>query len=189
MNVLRSPLFLLTRFTKFAAVLALAFAANAHADTYADITSLLKAGKPAAALTAADQRLAKEPRDPQLRFLRAVAQADLGKADDAIVSLTELTQEYPELAEPYNNLGVLYAAQNQLDKARTALEAAIRVNPAYATAHENLGDVYVRLAGQSYQQAVRLDSQRVASIEPKLALVRQLSATGAAPAGANGQKP
>ena len=185
MNLLRSPLFLPARFAQFAAVLVavctLAFAAAAHADSYADITGLIKAGKPADALTAADQRLIQTPRDPQLRFLRAVAQADLGQADAAIASLTDLTQEYPELAEPYNNLGVLYAAQNQLHKARAALETAIRVNPSYATAHENLGDIYARLAGQSYQQAVQLDSQRGAQIEPKLALIRQLSGTGAGP--------
>ena len=39
---------------------------------------------------------------------------------------------------------MLYANQNQLDKARTALEMAIRTNPAYATAHENLGDIYAK---------------------------------------------
>lgn len=187
MNLSRSAPFLLKLVAKFVAVFALAFAASAQAENYADITSLLKASKPAEALTVADQRLVKTPRDPQLRFLRAVAQTDLGKTDAAIASLTELTQEYPELAEPYNNLGVLYAAQNQLDKARAALESAIRVNPAYATAHENLGDIYVRLAGESYQQAMKLDSQRASSIETKLALIRQLS--GASSSAAKPSQP
>ena len=178
MNLLRSPLFLLARCARLTAVFALAFAAAAHADSYTDITGLIKAGKSADALAVADQRLAKAPRDPQLRFLRAVAQAGLGKTDEAIANLTEITQDYPELAEPYNNLGVLYAAQNRLDKARAAFESAIRVNPVYATAHENLGDIYARLAGQSYSQALTLDSQRSASIEPKLVLIRQLSTPG-----------
>ena len=50
---------------------------------------------------------------------------------------------------------------------------AIRTNPGYATAHENLGDVYARLAGESYTQALQLDSNN-ASLPPKLNLIREL---------------
>jgi tetratricopeptide (TPR) repeat protein len=145
-----------------------------HADDYADITQLLKAGKAAEALTKADQRLAANPKDPQLRFLRGVAQADSGKQADAIVTFTKLTEEYPELPEPYNNLAVLHANQNQLDKARTALEMAIRTNPSYATAHENLGDIYAKLASQAYNKALQLDANNANSVKPKLALIREL---------------
>jgi tetratricopeptide (TPR) repeat protein len=45
---------------------------------------------------------------------------------------SKLTEDYPELPEPYNNLAVLYAQQKQYDKARTALEMAIRIHPGYA---------------------------------------------------------
>ncbi|WP_415842102.1 tetratricopeptide repeat protein, partial [Paracidovorax anthurii] len=146
----------------------------AHADDYADITQLLKAGKPADALAKADQRLAANPRDPQLRFLRGVAQADSGKQADAVSTFTKLTEDYPELPEPYNNLAVLYANQNQLDKARTALEMAIRTNPSYATAHENLGDIYAKLASQAYNKALQLDASNASTVRPKLALIRDL---------------
>jgi Tfp pilus assembly protein PilF len=47
--------------------------------------------------------------------------------------------------------------EQQLDKARTALEMAIRTDPGYAIARENLGDVYARLASESYGQALQLD--------------------------------
>ena len=152
----------------------------AHADDYAEITQLIKAGKPAEALVKADQRLAAAPRDPQLRFLRGVAQADSGKPGDAITTFTKLTEEYPELPEPYNNLAVLYASQNQLDKARTALEMAIRTNPSYATAHENLGDIYAKLASQAYNKALQLDAANANSVKPKLALIRELFTAEAA---------
>ncbi|HNZ90903.1 MAG TPA: tetratricopeptide repeat protein, partial [Acidovorax sp.] len=79
----------------------------------------------------------------------------------------------PELPEPYNNLAVIYASQNQLDKARTALEMAVRNNPAYAAAHENLGDIYARQAYQSYAKAQKLEANN-AAVKSKLALVRQL---------------
>ena len=163
-------------------------AAQAQANDYAEITQLLKAGKAAEALTKADQRLSATPRDPQLRFLKGVAQADSGKPADAVATFTKLTEDYPELPEPYNNLAVLYANQNQLDKARTALEMAIRTNPSYATAHENLGDIYAKLASQAYNKALQLDAANATSVKPKLALIRGLFsadiAKGAKPAAA-----
>ena len=148
MNSSRRPLTPLARMARLVAFSALLGVGAVHADDYSDITGLLKAGKPAEALTKADQRLAATPKDPQLRFLRGVAQADSGKQGDAIATFTQLTQDYPELPEPYNNLAVLYAGQNQLDRARTALEMAIRTNPSYSTAHENLGDIYAKLAAR-----------------------------------------
>ena len=163
-------------------------AAQAQANDYAEITQLLKAGKAAEALTKADQRLSATPHDPQLRFLKGVAQAESGKPADAVATFTKLTEDYPELPEPYNNLAVLYANQNQLDKARTALEMAIRTNPSYATAHENLGDIYAKLASQAYNKALQLDAASATSVKPKLALIRELFsadiAKGAKPAAA-----
>ncbi|MEZ5720157.1 MAG: tetratricopeptide repeat protein [Burkholderiaceae bacterium] len=164
----------LPRLLRLLALTALVGAGQAYADNYAEITQLLKTGKAVEALTKADQRLAESPRDPQLRFLRGVAQADSGKQNDAIVTFTKLTEEYPELPEPYNNLAVLYANQNQLDKSRAALEMAIRTNPSYATAHENLGDIYAKLASQAYSKALQLDGSNANSVRPKLALIRNL---------------
>lgn len=164
----------LPRLLRLLALTALLGSGVVHADDYADITQLLKAGKAAEALTKADQRLAANPKDPQLRFLRGVAQADSGKQADAITTFTKLTEDYPELPEPYNNLAVLHANQNQLDKARTALEMAIRTNPSYATAHENLGDIYAKLASQAYNKALQLDANNANSVKPKLALIREL---------------
>ena len=164
----------LPRLLRLLALTALLGAGVVHADDYAEVTQLLKVGKAVEALAKVNQRLATAPRDPQLRFLRGVAQTDSGQQADAIATFTQLTQEYPELPEPYNNLAVLYAGQNQLDKARTALEMAIRTNPAYAVAHENLGDIYARLASQAYGKALQLNANSAASLQPKLAVIRQM---------------
>src|SRR5437879_1239857 len=147
----------------------------ALADDYADVNQLAKQGKYAEAIARADQYLAAKPRDPQMRFLKGVVQAESGHRADAITTYTQLTQEYPELPEPYNNLAVLYAQDNEYDKAREALEGAVRANPSYATAYENLGDVYAKLAGQSYAKAQQIEPSS-ASMTAKLALVRQLLA-------------
>jgi ketosteroid isomerase-like protein len=108
-----------------------------------------------------------------MRFIKGVIQRDSGKTAEAIATFTKLTEDYPELPEPYNNLAVLYAGQNQFDKARAALEMAIRTNPSYATAHENLGDIYAKLASQAYNKALQLDTGN-AVVPSKLALIREI---------------
>lgn len=167
----RSPLSMLLRCGALAAALSVSLAA--HADEYSDVNALLQAGQFSQALAKADAYLALKPRDPQMRFIRGVVQAEAGKTTDAIATFTKITQDYPELPEPYNNLAVLYAGQNQFDKARTALEMAIRTNPSYATAHENLGDVYAKLASQAYSKALKIDGGNNA-LPSKLALIRTL---------------
>jgi tetratricopeptide (TPR) repeat protein len=138
-----------------------------------EVDKLMQAGKLDEAMTKADAFLKDKPRDPQMRFLKGVIQLDTGKRNEAIAAFTQLTQDAPELPEPYNNLAVIYASQNQFDKARTALESAIRTNPSYATAQENLGDVYARLASQAYSKALQLDQGNTA-VQPKLAVIRTL---------------
>ena len=145
----------------------------AHADEYSDVNQLLRSGKYTEALSKADQYLASKPRDPQMRFLKGVVQTEAGKPVDAIATFVKLTEDYPELPEPFNNLAVLYASQGQYDKARAALEMAVRTNPSYATAQENLGDIYAKMASQAYAKALQLDSNN-ASVRPKLALIREV---------------
>jgi len=168
---------------RYAVLAALFGMAAAHADDYGDVSQLMRSGKLAEALAKADQYLAGKPRDPQMRFLKGVIQTEAAKPNDAISTFTKLTEDYPELPEPYNNLAVLYAGQSQFDKARAALEMAIRTNPSYATAHENLGDVYAKLASQAYSKALQLDAGNT-GVQPKLALIRDLFAPGA-----KGQRP
>jgi tetratricopeptide (TPR) repeat protein len=155
----------------------------AQTDEYAEVSRLMRAGQLSDALNKVDQYLAGKPRDPQMRFLKGVIQTEGGKPTEAIATFSKLTEDYPELPEPYNNLAVLYAGQSQFDKARAALEMAIRTNPSYATAHENLGDVYAKLASQAYSKALQLDSGNT-GVQPKLSLIRNLFA-----ADAKGVKP
>ena len=149
----------------------------AYANDHAEASELLRQGKLTEAMAKADQFLAKQPKDPQMRFIKGVIQRDAGNPSEAIAIFIRLTEDYPELPEPYNNLAVLYASQNQLDRARAALEMAIRTNPSYSTAHENLGDVYARLASQAYSKALQIDNP--ATVVPKLEVIRELFSFGA----------
>ena len=145
----------------------------ARADELADVQRLHYAGQTAAAMQRADQFLATRPKDPQMRFLKGVMLTDTHLDAQAIEQFRKLADDYPDLAEPYNNLATLYAAAGDYIKARVTLEQALRTNPGYATAHENLGDVYAALAGHSYTRALQLEPRNV-TVPPKLALVRTL---------------
>ncbi|MEO8056965.1 MAG: tetratricopeptide repeat protein [Burkholderiales bacterium] len=147
--------------------------APARADALSDVHSLHYSGQSAAAMRRADEFLANSPKDPPMRFLKGVMLADAKRYPEAIEVFQKLTEDYPDLAEPYNNLAAIYAATGDYIKARATLEQALRTNPGYATAHENLGDVYATLAAQSYARALQLDPRNV-SVPAKLALVREL---------------
>jgi tetratricopeptide (TPR) repeat protein len=147
---------------------------SATAEELAEVTRLHRAGQTAAALERADRTLAGNPKDAQMRFLKSVLLADSGRADEAQAILQQIVQDYPELAEPHNNLAAIYAASGEYAKSRAELEEAIRLNPGYAPAHENLGDVHALLASQSYERALRLEPSSP-SLPRKLTLVRQLT--------------
>lgn len=138
-----------------------------------EINQLSEQGNQAAALERVNTYLSANPKNAEAMFMRGVILVELGKRDDAIKSFTELTEKYPNLPEPYNNLAVLYADQGQYDKARKALESAIKTHPSYATAHENLGDIYARLASEAYDKALKLDTSN-SRAQSKLAMITDL---------------
>ena len=155
------------------AALLCAGAAWAQSDDVQEASKLLKAGQHQQALERVNKVLAAKPKDAQARFLKGLIYAEQGNAKEATEVFLQLTKDYPELPEPYNNLAVIYASQGQYEKARGALEQSIRTHPSYATAYENLGDVYAKLASQAYDKALQIDSAN-AGAKNKLALVREL---------------
>lgn len=149
-----------------------AFAGQASVELR-EINQLSEQGNQAAALERVNNYLSANPKNAEAMFMRGVILVELGKRDDAIKAFTDLTEKYPNLPEPYNNLAVLYADQGQYDKARKALESAIKTHPSYATAHENLGDIYARLASEAYDKALKLDTSN-SRAQNKLAMITDL---------------
>ncbi|HUP91191.1 MAG TPA: tetratricopeptide repeat protein [Solimonas sp.] len=166
----------LCRAAALAAVVAVApaFAASVAEDAQA----LINRGSYAEALRILDAHLAKNKQDAEARFTRGLALVKLNRSEEAIKVFAELTRDYPQLPEPYNNLAVLYAQQGDYEKARDALEAALATHPSYATAHENLGDIYAALAGAAYNRALMLD-QGNTIVRRKLSLINQLDSSPA----------
>jgi Flp pilus assembly protein TadD len=139
------------------------------------VQALARAGQTTAALARADQALRANPKDAQMRFVRATLLADLGRNAEARAVFEQLTEDFPELAEPYNNLAVIAAAEGRLARAQELLRAALEANPKFATAYENLGDLYLRMATEAYEQAAKLapGNRQTAA---KLALAREIAA-------------
>jgi tetratricopeptide (TPR) repeat protein len=156
------------------------FAAPAIAagDESSEISRLVQSGQLAEAMKRVDAGLAQKPADARLRFSKGIILAQQNKPTEAIAVLLKLTEDFPDLPEPYNNLAVLYAANGQYESARIALDKAIASNPGYGMAHENLGDVYAELASQAYEKAARIDGS--AGAKAKVAAIRN-SVQGAAP--------
>jgi tetratricopeptide (TPR) repeat protein len=157
------------------ALLVLANISFAAGDDLKEATRLYQQGQTTQALEQVNVYLASKPRDAQARFLKGVILTDQKKTEEAIKVFTGLTEDFPELPEPYNNLAVLYASLGQYDRAKTALELAIRTHPSYATAHENLGDIYAQLASRAYDKALQLDKTNTTA-QTKLSMIKEIFA-------------
>jgi len=152
---------------------AVASVAQAATPNVQDANQAFRQGNNAAALDKVNAFLVANPKDAQGRFLKGLILTELNRHNEAIKVFSDLTDDYPELPEPYNNLAVLYAAQAQYERAKNSLEMAIRTHPSYATAHENLGDIYAKMASQSYDKALQLDKSNTSALT-KLAMIRDL---------------
>ena len=169
----------MSRFRTASLVLALASAfwgaagTPARADELQDINRLFRQGQTAPALDQLNVFIERNPKNAQAQFLKGLILTQQNKIPDAIQVFTTLTEDYPELPEPYNNLAVLYASRGQYDKSKNALEMAIRTHPSYATAHENLGDIYAKMASIAYDKALQLDRSN-ATAQTKLSMIQDL---------------
>lgn len=168
--------------SRIAAAAALLFAAQTvhAAAAVEEAQTLVNQGQLDAALKRLDSQLKTAPQDAEARFMRGLVLTRLNRTEEAIKAFADITRDYPQLPEPYNNLAVLYAQQGDYEKARDALEAALATHPSYSTAHENLGDIYAALAGAAYNRALMLD-QGNSAVRNKLSFVNKLSDTANTP--------
>ena len=149
---------------------------KAYADTLRTARSDIDKKQYDTALASLDKLISAHPREPQARFMKGLALSDAGRREEAIGVFQALLADFPELPEPRNNLAVLYAQKGEFAQARDELELALRAAPDYAVAHENLADVYARLAADHYEKAVELDKKNKTA-PGNLKIVREVNAT------------
>ena len=157
--------------------LLLAFSAGAKADVYSDVNRLVNTAQWAKAQTQAEEHLKTKPTDPQMRLLLSRIQDGQGQTAAAMETLQALARSFPELPEPHNNLAALLARQNRYAEALDALQAAVRARPDYATALENLGDVYIALAIEAYQNASKAMPSQPRAASKRLAAEQLLKSS------------
>jgi tetratricopeptide (TPR) repeat protein len=154
----------------------------AAADTLPEIRALAADQHYAEALKQLDVYLVDNADDVEARLFRGVILTRQGNIDEAIAAFDALSKDRPELPEPLNNLAVLYAAQGRYEDSREALQRAIELEPHYDTAHENLGDVYAKLANIAYERAFALN-QKNAGARDKATWMARVLDTAPAPGG------
>ncbi len=145
-----------------------------QAGAVQDAKQLLEAGKFNEAEGVIDAWLASHPDDAKGRFIKGLILHEQGNVEGALKVFNDMTRDFPQLPEPYNNLAVIYADRGDYDKAREALRAAILTHPSYATAHENLGDIYAKMASEAYQKALEVGPQSNEKVRVKLSLINGL---------------
>jgi len=137
------------------------------------IKLLLKQGKYENAESIIKETIEYNLNNPEILFYRGIIQTNLGKTNQAIDTFRDLTERFPELPEPFNNLAVLYAEKGQFRLAKEILEQAIKTNPSYLTAHINLGDIFTKMASEAYNKALEIDKSNNIAIT-KLSMITQL---------------
>ena len=141
------------------------------------IEGLIRADRLPEALAEVEKRLVVEANratpgtDVQLMFMQARLFTEMNRLPEAEAIYQRMTMRFPELPEPWNNLAALYVRRDELDQARRALEQAIMINPKYAVAQANLGDVQMSLALRAYQRAA---AAGVPGLNPKIRSVKTL---------------
>ncbi len=95
-------------------------------------------------------------------YERALTAMNAGRSRDAEAMLARLVREYPQLAGPHVNLGIIYYRSGRLQEAEASLKRALALNPSRADAYNHLG-IVLRNSGRfedarvAYEQALRLD--------------------------------
>jgi tetratricopeptide (TPR) repeat protein len=127
-----------------------------------DVERLIKARQYKDAVTLINSKIKENPRNVQIRFVKARLEIEMRQFGEAKKSLIEITQQFPELPEPYNNLAAIAANQGNWIEARDYLELALKLRPTYVIASANLGEIYIRLGAQAYENAAKgaLTNQR-----------------------------
>jgi len=137
--------------------------------------SLIAQGRDADAIARLQQLTSTSPDHFQAWFLLGVTQARQRQFHDAIVSFGQVVKLQPKLAEPHNNLAVIYNELGDFRAAVRELEASLKLKPDYTTAQENIGDLYVKLAAEAYRRVLaKDDSPRLRQRYERLLHIRDI---------------
>ena len=133
--------------------------AVAAATSVAQLHELITQQRFVDAAATGEQLLRQNPLQPQTRFLTAYAHQMSSQTDRAVSLYQGLIEDHPQLPEPRNNLAMIYLAQGDYDRASQLLVDAPNTHSSYATAYDNLSQVYKGIASEAYRRAVSESSE------------------------------
>lgn len=113
--------------------------AGQNAVTYFELGKFYQArGQLALAAEAFAASIALDPQQLAARNALAVLDARQGRLEQAVTALLVLVRDFPEAAQPLNNLGYVYYLQGELAQASSMLEQAMACDGGTALARNNL---------------------------------------------------
>ena len=151
------PLFALMQGLMFTLLLPCTIQAE---DIYDQVKSDIRAERTQAALITLRGMVKKRPDDFHAWFLYGVASAHLNQYHRAIEAFRHVINLNPKLAEPHDNLAVIYNELGDVPAAVRELEQSLVKRPDNLVAEENLADLYVKMALKHYRSALKREPTR-----------------------------
>ena len=139
-------------------------------------------GHQAEAKKTLETALGEDPNNARMRFALALMRMESGETAQAEALLRRLTEDFPDLADPFNNLAVILAGRGEMDAAMEALQRAVTLQPEHVQAQENLGDVLLQLAARAYAVAAKPGPQSSVHAGLKLRRTQELLRSLSTPA-------
>ena len=108
---------------------------TARANKMGEVTRSVRSGQALPASVEPERMLVVRPKALPLRFSSGVALSDLQRTPESVSAAKQLNRGHPKLAEPYNNLAVIYAVRGNHVAVRMRLKAALVAARSFALAH------------------------------------------------------
>lgn len=105
---------------------------------------------------------ARSNEDLKQRFSKANAALSDKRFDDAITRFKQITQDYPQIVEPYLNLAAVYTQQNDLQMAREILLQGIDANQKAGMLFTGLKEIHGAIAANAYRKALDTNAESAA---------------------------
>ncbi|MGH7788366.1 MAG: tetratricopeptide repeat protein, partial [Candidatus Binatia bacterium] len=137
------------------------------------------------AMTALEASIALDPKQGSPRVLLSslyVAQRRYDDAERVLIPATALLED-SVVAAAYQQLGTVYQAREEYERAEEALQLAVKYKPKWWSLQRQLAALYARqgnwlMAARHYDQALRLNPERAQTLAPTAARANYNAALG-----------
>jgi tetratricopeptide (TPR) repeat protein len=147
-------------------------------DGLTDARRLLEAGELEDALASAQAAADADPSNPELLYLKAVAERYLRRPAAALETLRQLQQLEPRFARAYQEQGHLYKAMGKLPEAIAAFRRAVELNRGLIASWRELKELHAGQGKQAEHSVAEAEYRRLAALPAELVSVTSLIQEG-----------